>query len=83
MTFYENLPAQGRVIITPSHGDGQETQPTQPFYGLLGVDVTDGGNRVIPDFPLTFTADGPPPSPTAPQRRPSYPHPTAPTGRLG
>ena len=59
VTFHENLPAQGRVIITPSHGDGQETQPTQPFYGLLGVDATDGGNRVIPDFPLTFTADGP------------------------
>jgi hypothetical protein len=59
VTFHENLPAQGRVIITPSHGDGQETQPTQPFYGLLGVDVTDGGDRVIPDFPLIFTADGP------------------------
>ena len=57
------------------HSDGQETQLTQPFYGLLGVDVADGGNRVIPDFPLTFTADGPAAFAAPPSTSPVYEHP--------
>lgn len=58
-TFHADVPAGGTVTISPSRGDGQQTNPGQPFPARLGVLVHDGGARVIPSFPVTFTIHGP------------------------
>jgi hypothetical protein len=58
-TFYEDIPGQGTVTITPSRGEDQQTNPGQPFPARLGVLVHDGDARAIPNFPVTFTVHGP------------------------
>jgi hypothetical protein len=59
-TFHEYVvPGRGAVTISPLRGDGQHTTPDTPFATRLGVLVQDGDARVIPDFPVTFSSDGP------------------------
>jgi hypothetical protein len=59
-TFREYVvPGRGAVTISPLRGDGQHTSSGKPFPAQLGVLVQDGDSRVIPGFPVTFTADGP------------------------
>jgi hypothetical protein len=58
-TFHEDIPGQGTVTINPSRGDGQQTNPGQPFPARLGVLAHDGDTRAIPNFPVTFTIHGP------------------------
>jgi hypothetical protein len=58
-TFYEDIPGQGTVAITPSRGEDQQTNPGQPFPARLGVLAHDGDGRAIPNFPVTFTVHGP------------------------
>ena len=59
-TFHEYVvPGRGAVTISPLRGDGQHTSPDTPFATRLGVLVQDGDARVIPDFPVTFSAGGP------------------------
>ena len=58
-TFHADVPAGGTVTISPSRGDGQQTNPGQPFPARPGVLVHDGDTRVIPSFPVTFTSHGP------------------------
>lgn len=59
VTLYEYVvPGRGAVTIT-TRGGGQQTDPGQPFPARLAVLVHDGDSRVIPDFPVTFSVDGP------------------------
>jgi len=58
-TFDENVaPDRGTITMTTT-GDGQQTDPGQPFAAKLGVLIRDGDSRLIPDFPVTFTVNGP------------------------
>jgi hypothetical protein len=58
-TFDENVAAERGTITMTMKGDGQQTDPGQPFPAKLGVLIQDGDSREIPDFPVTFTVNGP------------------------
>jgi hypothetical protein len=58
-TFNENVAADRGTITMTTTGDGQQTNPGQPFPAKLGVLIQDGDSREIPDFPVTFTVNGP------------------------
>ena len=60
VTFHEYaVPGRGTVTITAAGRGDLQADPGQPFPAQLGVLVHDGDSRIIPDFPITFSVNGP------------------------